>query len=296
MRIRMTAVALAVAATLAGATRSDAGPEPGIVTYHVGFDNAELIGFGDYIGLSNPNYQRLSFLLSHTSEENATSNHFHRIGAYSYTGDSLNPTPAFHGNDRVPEPYQGDDGLALLPGSGAFAGKLVSGLGALVRPEDHIEEEYGNLTIAPIDNLFQYDGQPDPDGDYDQHPGHYLLNASGGAYKGSIADVTVGMKLVGLSDGLSIHDQSGASLLGTIDDVVTLGPGDDWSINPVFAIDEGGPLGASYSATFVLTDQSASPQFGDSAPFTFDFVAVPEPGSAALFCFGVGLFCLVLKR
>lgn len=296
MKLFTTAASLVAIVILAGATNVQASPEPGITIYHVGYDNAEFVGFGAYTGLPNPNYQRLTFLLSHTFEDQATSNHFHRIGAYSYTGDPMSPTPAFSGNNRVPEPYQGDDGLALLPGSGAFAGKRISGLGPVAHPEDEIELEYGDLTIAPIDELFQFDGQPDPDGEFPFHPGHLLLNASSGAYKGSIVDVTVELKLVDLSDGLSIHNQDGTPLFGAIDDVVTLGPGADWSINPVFAIDQGAPLHASYSASFVLTDLSASPLYGDSAPFSLDFVAAPEPGAAVLLALGWGLVALPRKR
>lgn len=264
------------------ATNASATPEPGITIYHVGYDNSELVNFGPYIGEPNPNYQRLTFLLSHTFVDRATVNHFHRIGAYSYTGDPANPTPAFSGNDRVPEPYQQDDGLSLLPGSGAFDGMLVSGLGPDTRPWDEIELEYGDTTIAPIDELFQFDGATDPDGEYEFHPGHYLLNASGGAYKESIADVTVGMKLVGITPGLGIYDASGAALWDTVDDVLTLGPGADWSIEPVFAVDGDVTPGTTFEATFILEDLSATPVYGDSAEFTFAFIAVPEPSAAIL--------------
>lgn len=262
--------------------RAEATPEPGIIIYHVGYDNSPLVNFGTYTGLENPNYQRLTFLLSHTFVDNATRNHFHRIGAYSYSGDRANPTPAFSGNNRVPEPYQRDNGLALIAGKGPFAGKLISGLGPDVFSNDEIELEYGNTTIAPIDDLFQYDTTTDPDGEYEFHPGHYLLNASGGAYKGSVEDVTVGLKLVAITPGMTIHDSSGALLMDSADDLLTLGPGDDWSFEPVFAVDESVATGTTFDATFVLQDLSGTPVYGDSAEFTFSFVAVPEPSTALL--------------
>lgn len=269
--------------TILGATDlAMASPEPGIVIYHVGYDNAENVGFGTYSGLPNPNYQRLTFLLSHTFVDNATSNHFHRIGAYSYTGDVGNPQPGFSGNDRVPEPYQQDDGLSLLEGSGPFAGKLISGLGPAAYPSNEIEQEYGDLLIAPIDELFQYDGAPDPDGEWPNHPGHLLLNASSGAYKGSIADVTVGMKLVSITPGLTVHDQAGNLLMDSADDEWTLGTGADWSFDPVFAVDGSAAAGSTYEATFVLQDLSQSPVYGDSAEFSFSFIAIPEPATALL--------------
>lgn len=283
---RTLSMLLIVAAAFQAAEVVKASPEPGITIYHVGYDNSPLVNFGTYTGLPNPNYQRLTFLLSHTFVDNATRNHFHRIGAYSYSG----PVPAnpaelpdegFSGNNRVPEPYQQDDGLSLLTGSGAFAGKLISGLGPNRFPGDEIEQEYGNTTIAPIDELFQYDGAADPDGEYANHPGHFLLNASGGAYKESVTDVTVGLKLVGISPGLTIHDTSGAVLMDTVDDMVTMGPGDDWSFEPVFAVDDSVALGSQFEATFILEDRGTT-GYGDSAEFTFSFIAVPEPSSAML--------------
>ena len=72
------------------------------------------------------------------------------------------PTVSFSANNRLPEPYQGDDGLSMLPGSGAFAGKLVSGLGPAARPGDEIEQEYGDLTIQPMDQLLPFDGAVAP--------------------------------------------------------------------------------------------------------------------------------------
>ncbi len=271
-----------------------ASPEPGITIYHVGYDNAENVGFGTYQGLPNPNYQRLTFLLSHTFVDNATSNHFHRIGAYSYTGEVGDPQPAFSGNNRAPEPYQQDDGLSLLSGSGPFAGKLISGLGPAAFPSDEIEQEYGDLLIAPIDELFQFDGAADPDGEYALHPGHLLLNASSGAYKGSVAEVTVGMKLVGITPGLTVHDQAGNLLMDSVDDIWTLGTGADWTFDPVFAVDGVATPGSTYEATFVLQDRRSSPVYGDSAEFSFSFVAVPEPTS--MFLALVGGCALLVRR
>lgn len=267
---------------LAPALEAAASPEPGINIFHVAIDNDPLIGFGDYAGLTNPNYQRLTMVLSHTFVDNATINHFHRIGAYSYTGDPLDPDPGFSGNNRVPEPYQMDDGLSLLAGSGVFDGKMISGLGPASRPWDEIEQEYGDTTIKPIDNLYQYENIADPDGEYDYHPGHYLLNGLNGAgYRESVAGVTVGLKLVGLTPGLTIYDGAGGVLMDEVDDSVVLGPSADWSFDPVFAVDGSVAPGSTYEATFILEDLGST-GYGDSAEFTFSFVAVPEPTTAVL--------------
>ena len=275
-------------------TVAHASPEPGITLFHVAYDNATHIGYGPYTGLTNPNYQNLSLVWSHTNQSSPTSNHFHGIGAYSYTGGIGNPQPAFSINNRIPEYYQQDNGLSLLAGSGPFFGKLISGLGPAARPGDEIEQEYGDVMIAPIDNLFQYAGAPDPDGVEAFHPGHFLLNANGGAYKETVAGITVGLKLVDLSPGLTIYDQAGNTLMDTVGDSLTLGTGDSWSFDPVYAVDGSTAPGTAFEATFILEDLSGVPAYGDSAEFTFSFVTVPEPSTALLGMMGV--LGLVVRR
>jgi hypothetical protein len=291
----------AVVATGLGLTSTHAQTlEPDLVNWHVGVDKAENVGFGTYSGLPNPNYDRLVFLLSHVFPENPLVNHFHRIGAYSYTGPVDNPEFAFSGNNRVPEPYQSDDGLALLPGSGTFDGKLVSGLGfnhyPLGTEQSDIEREYSDLTVKPLDALLAFDGVDDGDQlSPEMHPGHHLVNASRGAYKTSVADRTIGLKLVDHTDGLSITDETGTPLFNALDDTITLGSGDDWSFNPVFSVDGSTSVGETFGATFVLIDQTTGgTPYGDSAPFGFDFVAVPEPATATLAL--AGLMATQLRR
>lgn len=284
-----TLIALAVlVATCASALAS---PEPGVGVFHVTYDNAPDVSFGTYIGQSNPNYQRLTLMLSHTFVDTPWNNHFHRIGFYSYSGPAESPTPDFSTNNRVPEPYQLDDGLSLLPGTGVFAGKLVSGLGPAALPGDAIEQEYGFLTIEPLDALLPYDGldhfdlsyeDPNPLIDGAKHPVHYLINASSGVYKNSVDGVRIGLQLTEISPGLEITDPSGSPLWGAVGDVVTLGETDDWSFTPVFAVDGLTAPGAAFSASFKLVDLSDTPLYGDSATFSFDFVAVPEPATAVL--------------
>ncbi|BAM02867.1 all3515 family Zur-repressed PEP-CTERM protein [Phycisphaera mikurensis] len=286
-----TTAAAAAAAT--APAPADASPEPGINIYHVGVDAGATIGFGPYKGLVNPNENRLTLFLSHTFTDTPTSNHYHRIGSYAYTGGPADPQPGFSGNNRLPEPYQQDDGLSLLPGSGVFAGKMVSGLGPAAFPGDEIEEEYGDLTVRPIDQLLPFDGRlADPDDPRGQpfHPGHYLVNASGGVYKTPIAGTTVGLRLTELSEGLGVFDASGNELFTGVGEVLTLGDSADWSFSPVFAAEGDATPGTAFSATFELTDLSATPTYGDSAAFSVDFVAVPEPTAAlALALAGVGL-------
>lgn len=286
VRIRVfSAMALAAAALLAAAPVGYASPEPGVTQYHIGYDNRPTFATGTYAGKANPNFNRLTFFLSHTYADNPANNHFHRIGSYVLTGPAATPSVGFSTNDRTPEPFLADDGLALLPGSGPLAGKLVSGLGPAEFPGDAVEQEYGLLTIEPMDKLIPFDNQMHPDQAQFPgvlHPKHYLVNTSGGIYKYPIAGTTVSMELTAITPGLSVHDASGATLLSTAGARVTLGPTADWALSPVFAVDAGTPAGSKFSATFILKDAGATPKYGDSAPFSFDFVVVPEPQSLLL--------------
>ncbi|MGL4514976.1 MAG: all3515 family Zur-repressed PEP-CTERM protein [Lacipirellulaceae bacterium] len=284
------------AALVAVAMTASATPEPGVVLYHVGVQNLPNFLTGTYAGQANPNHNRLTFLLSHTFADTPTNNHFHRIGAYGLSGPASSPSVGFITNNATPEPYQLDNGLSLLAGSGVFAGKLISGLGPAQLLDDHIEAEYGDLTIMPIDELFPSDGLNHPTLAGLKHPEHYLLNASAGAYKGSVAAVTVGMTLSSISSGLSVLDQAGAPLWGGVGQTLTLGTGAVWSFEPVFAVDASVPAGTPFSATFTLRDLSASPSFGDSAPFTFNFVTVPEPTTAGLLLVGACGFAVCRRR
>ena len=74
--------------------------------FFIGVDNFEVLRSGTYAVLENSNYNRLTFLFAHP-EEDPTTNHFHGIGAYSYSGSADNPIiNSTSSNNRIPEPYQ----------------------------------------------------------------------------------------------------------------------------------------------------------------------------------------------
>jgi hypothetical protein len=289
---------VAIAILLATCASVLAEPEPGIALYQVGIENRPILTSGTYLGLANPNHNRLTLLYSHTYADTPWSNHFHRIGSYGYTGPADSPMVSLSTADRVPETYQLDNGLTLLPGSGVFSGKFVSGLGAAALPGDHVEQAYGALTVAPFDSLLAFDGLNHPDPLLEdpnpaivgaKHAGHFLINASSAVYKNSVAGVRIGLELTAISPGLEITDAAGASLFSTVGDVLTLGDTGDWSLTPYFAVDGLTTLASAFSATFKLVDLSDTPQFGDSAPFSFDFVTVPEPTGIVLGIVAMGL-------
>ena len=117
------------------------------VSYYVGLDNLGTLTSGDYAGLVNPNLGRLTMLYNH-------GDHFHGIGAYSYTGPSGSPTVLpTNTNNRIPETSSGDDPLPLSPGTGLYAGALVNYPGP---------SEYSDIVFNSVNQLAGF-GPADPE-------------------------------------------------------------------------------------------------------------------------------------
>ena len=275
-RTLLTAAA-AAALLLPGFARAD------IALYHVGYENRSIIAAGTYAGLPNPNHNHLTFLYSHLYPTTPTSNHFHRIGARSDTGPAASPTIVnTSANNRIPEPGANLPPLTLQTGSGAFAGTFRSGLPSTALQD----EEYGNIVVRPVDDLFQYDNVVEQAGSPPLfHAGHYLLNTSSGVYKSSVAATTVQLKLLSITPGLSISLDDGSPILTSIGSLHTLGAGASWEFRPVFSVASSALPGSNYSAQFQLINGGGS-ALGDGASFSFDFRVIPEPASLALLAMG----------
>ncbi|WP_246163108.1 all3515 family Zur-repressed PEP-CTERM protein [Brasilonema sennae] len=230
--------------------------------YFVGLDTLQVLTSGTYAGLENPNYNRLTFLYAHR-EENPTTNHFHGIGAYSYSGSKDSPTiTSTNTNNRIPEPYTQQSPLTLLPGTGVFSGRLVS---------TPTNEEYSNLKTQPVLSLKNSTESED----------QYLFNSSNRRWQGSLQGATTGLQLVSISDGLNVTDKSGSNLFNSVGDIYTVGSSDNFYFNPTFWTNATAPLG-TYSATFKLIDNGTTNNrtaLGESGTFSFDFKVekVPEP-------------------
>jgi hypothetical protein len=117
-----------VGGAVLGATLSWAGmAQASLVEYYVGVDNQQTIASGTYAGLPNPNFGRLTFLFAHPDETTPADNHYHGIGAWSYSGPAASPTVnATNANNSIPETFSGQEPLPLFQGQGAQAGKWVS--------------------------------------------------------------------------------------------------------------------------------------------------------------------------
>lgn len=239
--------------------------------FYIGVDSFDVLQSGDYTGLENPNSGRLTFLFAHV-EEDPTTNHFHGIGSYSYSGAVDSPTiNSTNINNRIPETYSGLPPITLQPGTGIYADKLVS---------TSTGEEYSNLTIEAVSAL-----QSNED-----IGAQYLFNSSNGRWNNSLANAMPALELMSITDGLNIADEQGLNILTQVGENYTIGSGDDISFTPTFWTETSASAG-TYSATFRLLDlgNANGASFRDSATFSIDFTPVPEPSAF----FGVGAFALL---
>jgi hypothetical protein len=230
--------------------------------YFVAVDALDVLSSGDYAGLPNPNFGRLTFLFAHASEEDPSSNHFHGIGAYSYTGEATDPQiPPTNANNHIPETFSGEPPLPL---SKAFFGwhiRYVSKPGP---------SEYSDLQTNSVQALsgFPIDS---PEG--------FLYNSSNGRWKTPLTGALIALQLVEISNGLNVADEHGQTVLINPGDVHILGDGNAFSFTPTFWAHRKTQPG-TYAATFKLHDlRSGGEPFSESGTFSFDFV-IPAPSAS----------------
>ena len=280
--------ALSALALASAAGAQDTGT---LSQYYVGVDTSQEVAFGTYIGLDNPNFNRLTFLFNHANYDNVQSSHYHSIGRYTYTGPADNPTVvSTNANNRLPETYTGDV-LNLVAGSGAYAGKLVSGIDD--GSDSDAFAEYGRLQMRMTDSVPLTDGFGPLGQAGTTNVGNaafYLFNASGQSYIDPVGGADIELELVGLTPGLSVGDASGNVLMDDVGDTAELFDGTG-GFEPTFFTDASAAPGV-YSASFQLNDDSGT--YLSSGTFHFDFTVVPEPSSLAVL--GVAGLALTRRR
>lgn len=252
------------------------------IGYYIGIDSLQTVASGSFAGLANPNAGRLTLLLDH-------GNHFHGIGAYSYTGTAAAPVvQPTNANNRLPEPSSRVDeatsSIALQAGTGAFSGRWVSQPLASGAPA----ADYSYLGTASIQSLAGLGTAAD-----------VLYNSSAGRWNAAFGDVVVGLKLEAISSGLkvAIGNQMDA-FSGGVGSVFTLGDLGSLDFVPTFHADAGAAPGV-YSAQFSLVNLGGNAAVQSGGSFAYDFsvaAPVPEPQTWAMMLLGLALAAGVARR
>lgn len=249
--------------------------------FYVAVDNRPLLSFGDYAGLDNPNQGRLTFLLAHPNQDLAHS-HFHSIGAYSYSGPTTAPiVESTNSNNRIPETFTGQAPLPLLPGTGSYAGQLVS--------QSIPGLEYSNQAITSIQALNGF-----ADGSLES----FLFNSSGGGYTSTLDQAMIALELVETTPGLSIYNEAGQNIFANPSQPYILGDGNNFHFTPTFGVDAM-TSPSFYSASFRLLDLGNGPGYSPlptSGTYNIDFRTEPVPEPSTMILLGSGLVGLVSWR
>jgi hypothetical protein len=286
-----------VSAALMGGTAA-AVPYSGFDSFYLGIDGQATIPSGTYAGQPNPNFNRLTLLYAHTFPSPAqagggtswVSNHYHRIGAYVLTGQVGSGQTTF-GNARVPEGTRPP--IVLTPGSGAFAGRLVSNPYGASDPWNVGDvHEYTALRIRPatVLNTGAVQNDPDPNLWSQDYLWERMYASSNGRYTASPGSDDIQLEILSLTPGLNVT-LAGDTLNSP--GVFNLGPANALDVTPVFWVD-GNAADGTYSALMRLVDPNTPDR--NSGEFRFDFAPIPEPATWALAGLAMGGGLLLLRR
>lgn len=284
--------------------------------YYIAIDSRpDMTGY--YVNHPNPQFGRLTLLFAHDYPSpfqptlNFTVNHYHRVGFLNYApapAGWTTPLPAGQtptvvtSNARLPEGTYPP--IKLVPGSGAFAGRLVS----TDRPDDASDPstEYDNFAFASVQKM-RADAEAaevDPGRFTNNFPSNFVPVSDVGTmfyssrfavpgqpgrvqarYTAPLTGAVVGLELVSLTPGLSITDTANNALFSGVGSTAVMGDGNTLDFTPVFSIDAAtSALGVEYSATFRLVDlrPDAASRLLPSSTFTIATTAIPEPATLGL--------------
>ena len=270
---------LAAAALAAAAAVPVAAAPAGTHSYYVGVDDFPTLSSGTYAGQPNPNFNHLTLLWAHFNEANPAGNHYHSKAIFTYSGPAAAPTVVNSASNYVPE--GSNPPLKLSPGTGLYAGKLVSAPYAdPAAPSAH----FSDLTLG---NTRSLEGFGPTDGRT------YMFNSSGGRWNSTFDAADVHWELVSLTPGLHVGDATTLDIASDPGDDVHVGGGDElFEFTPVLWTDAAAAPG-DYAATFRLVDESGT--FGPSGAVEVRTSVVPEPAGLGLLAAG-GLGLLGRRR
>ena len=246
-----------------------------IASYIIGVDGQATQPSGAYMGLANPNSQRLTFLYAHYDENDPLyPDHYHSKGRFINTGPNLGAGTAvtvstFNFLPEAPQTHL----MLSSQGSGAYAGKM-----SLTEDTDN---HFSLLRIFDT-------GKLDPNVEFE----NTLFNSSAGRWTGALTGADVHMVLTFATAGLNFGTESNpnSNPFAPADGAHL---SDDIDFKWVPWVDASGAPDTEYIARFKLVDEEGI--FGDSGDFEFRFMSVPEPSSALLASVGA-LFLLRRKR
>lgn len=278
-----------------------ASATPGMLDYYVGLDGRPDLT-GALVNYTNPNLNRLTLLYAHDYPSvvnptlDFTSNHFHRLGAYSYQVPAGSPIPVpagqsldtFFTNARTPEGTRPP--IKLVEGTGLFVGKFIS----TDRPESlsDASTEYDNIRIASIHTMRALAGTDPGSQAAATNPFQAMYYSSRFGpnntprYTGSMTGAQVGLKLIAATPGLEMYEPDGDRILASVGDVQLLGEGDTFDYSFVFAVDAATRPLTEFNATFQLVDLATDNPLPDSGQFTFALAVIPEPATLGLIAAG----------
>jgi hypothetical protein len=256
-----------VSFNVSASSRHDEG-----IGFYIGYDGLATIASGTYAGLPNPNADHLTLLLDHGE-------HFHGIGAYSYSGQASAPNVLpTNANNRVPEISSLENPLPLEIGSGLYDGTLRSAVGS---------SEYSHLGIASIQSLAGRASGSMED---------ILFQSSSNRWSGPLNNVELGLRLVESTEGLHVGTETTKDIYGT-GDVFNLGMSNNFEFKPIYWVDASAP-GGIYSATFELLNTETGSSIKDSGTFHLDFAVspIPEPSTYAMLLAGLFFVTWAARR
>ncbi len=245
-----------------------------IAAHFIGVDGQATQPSGAYMGLANPNHQRLTFLYAHYDlNDPLYPHHYHSKGRYINTGPNLgvNTAVTVSTSNFLPEPPQTHLMLGMQS-SGAYVGRMSLS----EDPNNHFS------LLRTFDT-----GKLDPNVALE----NTLFNSSAGRWTGPLTGADVHMVLTFATAGLNFGTDSNP-------DSNPFAPADgahlsdDIDFKWVPWVAGSTAPDSEFIARFKLVDETAT--FGDSGEFEFRFMSVPEPSSALLA--GLGALFLIRRK